>query len=97
MAIEADEGLEEEIPADEVLAQETQTDGKCTTLDALSAVKIVKSRFGQARTGPSTAVAVLNKGEMKTAISGNQEEEISAGQILKEEIHAATADKSRNN
>lgn len=81
------EGSEEEILADEVLAKEAQADGKCTTLHVPSAVKIVKSRFGQARIDRYTAVTVLNKGEMKTEIPGNQGEEASAGQILKTEGH----------
>ena len=95
--IEAGEGLEEEIPEGE----------KCTTLHVPSAVKIVKSRFGQAGIGRYTAVTVLNKGEMKTEIPGNQGEETSAGQVLEkedhirvvviEEIHVETADNSWSN
>ena len=85
--IEAGEGSEEEIPADEVLAEETQAYGKCTMLHVPSAEKIVKFRFGQAVIGRYTAVTVLNKGEMKTEIPVNQGEETSAGQILKKEGH----------
>ena len=87
MEIEVGEVLEEEIPTDEVLEEEIQADGKCTMLHVPSAVKIVKSRFGQARIGRYTAVTVLNKGEMKTEVPGNQGEETSAGQILKKEGH----------
>ena len=106
--IEVGEGSEEEILTDEVLAEETQENGKCTTLHVPSAVKIVKFRFSQERIGRYTAVTVLNKGKMKTEIPGNQVEEASAGQILKkedhirvvmtEEIHAAmTMGNSRSN
>ena len=63
--IEVGEGSEEEIPADEVLAEETQAGGKCTMLHVPSVVKIVKSRFGQARIGRYTAVTVLKNGETK--------------------------------
>lgn len=98
---EVGEGLEEEIPADEVLAvaEETLEGEKCTTLPAPSAERIVRFRFGQMKTGRSTVATVLKKGETKTEIPENQEEETSEGHIrvvATEEIHAVmTADKLR--
>jgi len=80
--IEVGEGSEKKIPADEVLAEETQADGKCTTLHVPSAVKIVKSRFVQIVIGRYIAVTVLRKGETKMVDLGVQATETSAGQIL---------------
>lgn len=56
---------EEEAAAD-LVAEETQGDGKCTEQHVGSVVKIAKFRFGQAVTGRYTAVTVLKKEETKT-------------------------------
>lgn len=59
----------------------------CITLPAPSAVKTVKFHSGQAGIDRYTAVTVLNKGETKTEITGNHQEETSAGQILRKGDH----------
>lgn len=87
---------EEEAVEDLVAGEEASGDGKCTTLLVPSAVEIVKFHSCQRMTDRYTVVTVLKKGEMKMEIPGNQEDEASAGQILKKDdlIHriAVTAE-----
>lgn len=83
---------------------ETLQDEKCTERFVLNAVENVKFLFDQETIGRYTAVTVLKKEKVETMIPGDQEVEITEGQILKkegrirevaiEEIHAETVDNS---
>ena len=71
-------GMEEGILEDLIL----KIDG-CMMRYVITAETTVRFRFNPEMGNQFTAATVLNKGEMKTEIPGNQGEETSAGKILK--------------